>query len=477
MKPTFGILRLFAGLCLLSVVALFALASYSLPKIARPLSIRMRERDSRPIPQREIGFWIWSGAKYSKLQSPAQSLDVIFIELAEVQTEAIQFRLGGKSEALHGTFLQPNFPRLPSNLPSVPRYFAVFRFAPAVDLSIVSITDLIRTYETEKIRSRRAGRNFIGIQIDYDCPTDALRAYASFLSKFRQQLKAGEQLSITALLDWFRPGTDISSVLQNVDEFVPQFYDVLSPSNHQPLQIAQKVDAGRWAAGFNSFGVPYRLGIATFGRLLAAGGDAQIHTISDLNMLELAVDPNLKRVAVTSNAAGEQVVRYRQEPNSRWRWRIAPVDYFEMILATPVSVREAYVESENFGGYCAGILFFRWPASNESLTLTMKEVAWATGALPFPGTYLTALDGDCSTVHCLDLFLHPANRYSPDWQQFRIASSIPLEYFLPDEHAPVKVVGTRNIEVTLPPFAGVPAIYLGRAVAVARAEFRLVSGN
>jgi hypothetical protein len=56
---------------------------------------------------------------------------------------------------------------------------------------------------------------------------------------------------------------------------------------------------------------------------------------------------------------------------------------------------------------------------------------------------------------------------------YRIHSSKPLDYLLPEERVPVKLVNTLELELTLPPYGGRGRMYLGRAVSADRAEFRV----
>ena len=62
-----------------------------------------------------------------------------------------------------------------------------------------------------------------GLQIDYDSPTNKLDAYARFLRSVREKRPPNHRLSITALLDWFTPHTDVRNALKWVDEYVRNF--------------------------------------------------------------------------------------------------------------------------------------------------------------------------------------------------------------------------------------------------------------
>ncbi len=105
----------------------------------------------------------------------------------------------------------------------------------------------------------------IGVQLDVDSPTGQLAAYADFLREVRKGLPKDTQLSITALLDWFRAGTAIDRVIGQVDEFVPQFYDL---SMGRERAVAAKIDANVWGPRFSRFGKRYKIGVSSFGRAL-----------------------------------------------------------------------------------------------------------------------------------------------------------------------------------------------------------------
>jgi hypothetical protein len=126
---------------------------------------------------------------------------------------------------------------------------------------------LVERYRAVKQQADAAGQRVAGFQLDFDCPEARLQEYARFLQHLRDALPADEWLSITALLDWFRPGTRVGEVLQWVDEYVPQFYDVGAVAGEEGTEIAMPIDAGKWAPVFNAFGRPYRIGISVFGRI------------------------------------------------------------------------------------------------------------------------------------------------------------------------------------------------------------------
>jgi hypothetical protein len=161
------------------------------------------------------GFWFWQGS-YASVSSRAEPLDVLFVQQG-----------GG----------------VPKDLPPVREAWHVFRFDERSAPTMKALPRLVESIG-----------QFPRIQLDIDCPTLSLREYAAFLRELRKVLAPGTQISITALLDWFRDGTSIGDVLAEVDEFVPQFYDV-----QDRTVIAARFTAAKWGTHPQSLpeAVPY----------------------------------------------------------------------------------------------------------------------------------------------------------------------------------------------------------------------------
>ena len=77
-------------------------------------------------------------------------------------------------------------------------------------------------------RWREGPAQLVGIEIDHDCATARLPAYATFLATLRARLDQGLLLSITALPTWFG-SSDLDRVLAVTDEIVLQVHAVQSP--------------------------------------------------------------------------------------------------------------------------------------------------------------------------------------------------------------------------------------------------------
>jgi hypothetical protein len=416
----------------------------------------LSDRKPQPLPKLwSTGFWFWEG---SNAKPPAEStpVDVVFFQAGTMDVDNFgQWHAYGK---------------LPGGLPEAKEYWLVMRSERQDVPDGGVIPRLVQTISDVTTEARRKNLNLVGVQLDIDSPTGSLDAYAHFLFDLRKALPPGIQISITALLDWFREGTDIAFVLNEADEFVPQFYDLADPRSREGA-IAAKIDATRWAPIFNRFERRYRIGISTFGRARALPyeKDTQstyVSVFSDLTPLQVARNPNFK-MATRTSAAGEVVLTYRASKATRIGYNdFTAGSGFEFILPTPEVVQSAVRSSKQFGGYAAGVVFFRWPAMGESLALQPRDVLelvqLKAQVSPHPET--ETMDGSCAAVSCVDVFLNGTPPLSPRSARYRIHISGDLEYFLPASEAPVRLIGRRELEVALPPYCACGALTLGRAV-------------
>jgi hypothetical protein len=162
-------------------------------------------------------------------------------------------------------------------------------------------------------------------------------------------------------------------------------------------------------------------------------------------------------------------------------WRVLPGDQIELLMPTRTSVLSAYDAVKKMGGYCAGVLFFRWPAYRESMVLNPATVlAWVsrTKALIAPPK-IEVDEGDCAAVTCSDLSLRITDRLPEHAAVFRIQSSRPFEYFLPDPRikSRISVTGASSLRLELPAFHGAGFLYLGRAVTLDASQFSVTEGK
>ncbi|WP_447917717.1 DUF3142 domain-containing protein [Achromobacter aegrifaciens] len=122
---------------------------------------------------------------------------------------------------------------------------------------------------------QNAGVTLAGIEIDYDCPTSKLPAYAAFLEVLKRGLGPDLPLSITALPTWLN-GSGLDALLRIPDEAVLQVHAVLSPE--QGLFNAKRASA--WLAAFaNRTQRPWRVALPTYGSRVSWNDDGSIAAV------------------------------------------------------------------------------------------------------------------------------------------------------------------------------------------------------
>jgi hypothetical protein len=442
------------------------------PKITKPmlrgasahllLPILLLAACTAPTPQNKIkptweyGFWFWQGST-AEVKSPP--IETIYVQAGSIEIIGDQWI----AEA-----------RLPMELPPARAYWAVLR----MNRHRVPDPSTIPTLAKEwKELAAQRNIKIAGVQLDIDCPTPALREYAAYLNEVRKHLPQNWQLSITALLDWFRPNTAIARVIAEVDEFVPQFYDLHNPGSIQsgPV-IAAPIDAPKWAPIFNQFGRRFKIGISTFGRsryIPPANGPAI--SFLDLRPFDLGINPAFT-LETAKTPANEIVLRYRAIRETEITWHhFTEGATIEFVLSTPEAIAASVAEARKMGPWCGGVLFFRWPGTRETMAAFPDEVLTAAGAAAIPANRPTLKTDDerCAAVHCATLTLTGLPSLPAKPIRYRVTSTTDLEYFLPEKNIPVRLTGPRSIELTMPAYAGRMDLQLGRAVAARPTTYTL----
>ncbi len=409
---------------------------------------------ARPTEPWKTGFWLWAGDR------PAQSSyapEILYVNVA-------------------GT-------RWPDALPAAGEYVIVFRIESYAALTPVLADSLVERFEALQ-RSAASGHyaavggaaRITGLQIDYDCPTESLAAYAGFLRGVRARLPRDMSLSITALLDWFRPAAGVAGVLASVDEFVPQFYDTSTPDAADG--IAVPIDAGKWAAVFNSYRVPYRIGISSFGRVARRRADASGR--SSVRFIRDAAPADFARQAGTSAStrltwSHELVVRYGITQELAGGEDLRQGDTVEITFPTTESVRTAVHAARTFGGHAAGVVAFRWPGRTETLALDPADIGRIfAGEAPAADPGLSVRHAACVSAACSDLYLRFSDAPVASRTLLVIANGT-LDTFIPPASVRARWDGQNRIVANVDAYAGIGELYLGRAISAAAVSFTLVT--
>lgn len=417
-----------------------------------------------PVPAWTVGYWFWDSYGRPHFDTGLPEPELLYVQAGSMSSSG---RYGPVEPSL----------RWPGTVPKAGEYFVLLRVDDPVVPSLEVIPVLARKYRSVKAAAARTRCRVAGFQLDFDCPTRLLGDYAVFLKALREALPAEDRLSITALLDWFGPGTAVKDLMPWVDEFVPQFYDTgLLPKEEESRGIAEPIDALLWAPRFNAMGKPYRLGISVFGRMSVQkpGSGKERFSVRD-SLLGYLRERELVLASRAKSAAGERVLRFtaRMRP-SKFRAIPGEAEEVEMVLPTAESLKTAYEAAKAFGGACSGVIFFRWPSESESMVLRPDEVnrILAGGAAPSRDV-VTVEDGFCAAVQCSNLYVKLADRFPEKPVRVRVLASGDLDYFLPSEEVKAVLSGKRSIDVWIPAFAGVPAIFAGRAVSTAPVTFAI----
>lgn len=420
------------------------------------------EAASIPRPVWSTGFWFWYGSASDNATMP--ELDAIYFQAGVIRDTS-----GPYSSEPWAVYAE-----IPASLPAASEYWIVFRYDRQAIPGLDAVPYLAQKIRTLRADAERRGLPLHGVQLDIDSPTLRLADYAEFLAAVRAELPDNMELSITALLDWFRDGTSVGDVIAQVDEFVPQFYDLGDPASYEETAIAAPIDADRWGPLFARFGKRYKIGISTFGRARMVVRNQDTRISRGLTPLDLGLNPGFD-LSTSTNDAQELVLRYRATRPARLGYQeLEAGDTIEFVLPTPATVEAAVASAKQMPGPMGGMIFFRWPNEAEVLTMAPEEVLAAAGltkSVPAHPLAVVYIDGGCVSVDCVDLYLADRSPLSPQPVSYTIATSGPLEYFLPNESLPIKMTQAGKLELSLPPYTGRGRMYLGRAVSEHPVEF------
>ena len=157
-------------------------------------------------------------------------------------------------------------------------------------------------------RWRDQGLRISGLEIDHDCGTAKLPAYAKFLEQLRSRLDRGTELSITALPAWIS-SRHLADVLGAIDESILQVHSVQNPASG----LFDPIQAGKWIAEYASKSpTAFRVALPTYGSRIGFDNSGNVTFVesesflgrSGANAQELIVAPESVRqlmLAVNGN--------------------------------------------------------------------------------------------------------------------------------------------------------------------------------
>jgi len=114
-----------------------------------------------------------------------------------------------------------------------------------------------------------------GMELDYDCATARLGAYAEFLARLRPELPHGLTLSITAVPTWMS-SPQLGALLGQTDEAVLQVHAVLNPRSG----LFDPTLALKWIRAFARLSPrPFRAALPAYGSRISWRTDGTVLTV------------------------------------------------------------------------------------------------------------------------------------------------------------------------------------------------------
>ncbi|MCC6145777.1 MAG: DUF3142 domain-containing protein, partial [Candidatus Hydrogenedentes bacterium] len=112
--------------------------------------------------------------------------------------------------------------------------------------------------------AEKAGVTVAGVQLDYDCPTARIAAYAKAAAAFAAAFPHIET-SLTALPDWLR-SADFPALVKPLDYFVLQVHGLEPPTTADaPVVLCRADRVEAWSSQAAQAGVPFFLALPTYG--------------------------------------------------------------------------------------------------------------------------------------------------------------------------------------------------------------------
>ena len=339
----------------------------------------------RPVPPSEpleISVWYWDSPFHL---SPAEAAQWRSLGVRQMFVRAGTFVLEGKGARL-------TLPQTWEKPPGVLRVQMVFNF----DYSLVRhfgetdnaalAADVARAVRSERERIPQIA--VAGVQFDFDCPTRRLPRYADLLRRIRTALALPAlEFSITALPTWYESGA-VQQVLDAVDFAVPQYYEAQMPESREHFApVSRLTMAERGLRQAESHGRPFYVGLPAYGHALMTDEQGKVLGLyRGMTAEEAAHHPafqlvrnvplaaNGKEARSPEQAIGETLLDFvavRPAPDGRGKGYHLLYD-----LPDPELLRQhlAMVRA-NRPAHCRGVILFRRPAPDETMTLPLPTLA------------------------------------------------------------------------------------------------------
>lgn len=345
---------------------------------------RPHRRVSDPL---QVAIWDWE-TPYQISVSEADSLGKLGIR--EVFVRAGTFSSDGQNIVL---VIPQKYSEGSNRLPVHLVFNAdggVIRHFEDYDLNRISNQISTRLFNQVQVAERN-GVHVVGIQLDFDIATRLLSKYAQLVQRIRQSnplfaRNSKLTISITGLMSWL--GTSGVAKLSNeVDFMVPQAYEGYTSKTSSDMRpIFDGDDLKRRLRLAEDLNCPYWIGIPSYGHaLLFNDHDELVATYRGLDPHEALRHPSFKLIeAYPTNSSGKPAANL-----SEWSGEeiiklkaIRPAANGEGLgytlaynVPTPeLTERARSIVEENRGGNCRGVIIYRMPRAESSLTVPLESL-------------------------------------------------------------------------------------------------------
>ena len=322
-----------------------------------------------------VAFWAW------RTQSPDR-LDIqAAVEKARAQ---VLFMRAGQIDYQDGKLrrIRP----LTGSFPKGIKLHLVYNTTRAVLDRLGSIdsttlaNEIVASFQEDSLRATLDGADVSGLQLDVDFPTSLLPRYKQTLIAIRPEIHPGTELSITGLPTWM-DSPALSSVLQNVDFWVPQFYGGEIPTrSSQSIPISSPESINYYVNKARQIDKPFYAGLAAYSiALLYNSSGSLISLRGDMNPAAVVSDPNLELIDQRSFASAERRYAFRAKADGVTEGlNMRAGDVLVIDLPSSESLRIASrIVRRLAGRKLMGLCVFRLPISDDPATLSIDQVITA----------------------------------------------------------------------------------------------------
>jgi hypothetical protein len=114
---------------------------------------------------------------------------------------------------------------------------------PTIAVWRIDGTSPLTGLDVQPLLARLGASGVLGVEVDYDCPTQQLPAYLLWLRQQRDLLPTTMSLMVTALPTWATAPNEVARLAHTVDEVTVQVHAIAAPTLFEPHQAARDLQA------------------------------------------------------------------------------------------------------------------------------------------------------------------------------------------------------------------------------------------